>query len=194
MPDHAIKLAVAAASTGDDAYADLLPHVRQILLDAVVEFQLAPDDLVDTGRLPSTVIDLNSLVSYLGQIKDEISRRDSSVATKDWEAAKQGRLRLYKVFVCAIHALAGYMSNGFNEDASLSKHASQAVAYAKAHPPERLSTSGQTLWTKTFDDNSARAAGAIRTLLYLATQTAEPTTAPPPAPVEDPATASSTAV
>jgi hypothetical protein len=163
--------------------------IKQSLSEAKALFELAPDEYVDTGRLPNSVVSLSTLVDYLKTIKSELENRDNSVENKDWDVAKSGKLRLYKLFVCNIHALSSYVTRGnpaYNVTSSI--FADAARTHGKANPPTGLSEKGKTMWDKTYGDNQPRTAASMKTLVYLCTltqnaqQTPQTPIVPPPEP------------
>jgi hypothetical protein len=137
------------------------------LLSAVNEFALAPDELVDIGRLPVGVVSLKTLVDYLKTIQTEMGKRDPKVKTEDWSMAKSGQLRLYKLFVCAIHALSGYIDDTPDWTKSLAVFADGIVLWAPNHPPAGMSEKGTKMWSNTFSPTSPRTKMVLVTLIMF---------------------------
>jgi hypothetical protein len=168
----------------------VLPFSKEVLdglSDAKSMFELAPDAFIDTARLPSSVVSLSTLVQYLKTIKDKLEKRDNATANKDWDVAKSGELRLYKLFACNIHALSDYITKG-KPDFSLAPilFADAARMYGKANPPDGLSLKGRTMWEKTYGDGQPRTAASMKTLVYLCKfESGTPTDRPTPSPVTD---------
>jgi hypothetical protein len=158
-----VKLSLAAAGKVS-AFA---VQVTKELTDAVSDFDLAPDPFIETARLPSGVIDLKSLIDYLKSVKLKLSKRENGVATVDWDVAKSGELRLYKVFACCIHALAGYLAGQVDWTLEFKEFVNVVVSHGRVNPPENLSQSGQTMWTKTFEQPCPRTIASMTTLVYL---------------------------
>jgi hypothetical protein len=137
------------------------------LKTATVEFALAPDEYIDIGRLPTTVFDLPSLFRYLKVVQGKLLARDTKVKTADWETAKSGELKLYKLYVCAIHAMSSYASSGANYDQTPSEFCKSVAAHARSHPPDGLGKNGSTLWEKTFGNVEPRVLAVLKSLLYF---------------------------
>lgn len=137
------------------------------LKTATVEFALAPDEFIDIGRLPSTVFDLQTLLGYLKVVKNKLLARDTKVKTGDWEVAKSGELKLYKLYVCAIHAMSSYASSGANYDQTPSEFCKSIAAHARSHPPDGLGKNGSTLWEKTFGNVEPRVLAVLKSLVYF---------------------------
>jgi len=148
------------------------PDVLAALLDAATEFPLAPDEFVDVGRLPPAVVDLATLFAHLRAIKQKLAAKSSEVKTVDWEVAKSGELRLYKLYVCALHALHAYLGTQYDGTLTPNDFALAAIAFAQANPPADLAEKGTKLWQKTFDGTSPRCAAVMKSLLYFCSQTA----------------------
>jgi hypothetical protein len=149
----------------------VLPFSKEVLdglSDAKSMFELAPDAFIDTARLPSSVVGLSTLVQYLKTIKDKLEKRDNATANKDWDVAKSGELRLYKLFACNIHALSDYITKGKpNYNLAPILFSDAARMYGKANPPDGLSLKGKTMWEKTYGDGQPRTAASMKTLVYL---------------------------
>lgn len=143
-------------------------ETQKALYEAKALFELAPDEFIDTGRLPNSVSSLSSLVEYLKTIKEKLEKRDNKTKNEDWDVAKSGQLRLYKLFVCNIHALSAYLAEGKPDfGASPAAFAAAAVIHGKANLPKGLSTKGKTMWEKTFGDSQPRTAATMKTLVFL---------------------------
>jgi hypothetical protein len=160
------------------------PDVLNLLESAKQEFMISPDEFVDVGRLPTSVTNFTTLITYLRSIQSKLGKRDNKVKNEDWEVAKSGELRLYKLYVCCIHALYGYASDSPDSSVNANLYAAAAVTYGKANPPEGLANRGSTLWQKTFDGAQPRTLAVMKSLLYLCRRetNASPPAPPPPAP------------
>lgn len=163
---------VKAHVTANAAVQAIHPDVRAKLEAAVSEFMLAPDEFVDVGRLPSSVVDLDSLFTFLRTIQQKLASRDNRVANADWEVAKSGELRLYKLYVCGIHALHTYVNGtpDFTKDPSAFCEA--VMTHARGNPPANLAKNGTTLWNKTFEGTQPRTLSVLKSLLYFCRQPA----------------------
>lgn len=150
---------------------------KKKLVDAKALFELAPDEYIDTGRLPSSVTSLSTLVDYLKTIKEKLAKRDNAVENKDWNVAKSGQLRLYKLFVCNIHALSDYASDdSANFQVAAGVLAVAACGFGKANPPVGLSAKGKTMWDKTYGDSQPRTIATMKTLVFLCKDDSKETT------------------
>jgi hypothetical protein len=157
--------------------------VRDILSDATVEFALAPDAFIDVGRLPVSVTNLSTLVDYLRTIQQKLAKRDNKVKTEDWDVAKSGELRLYKFYVCAIHALSNYIEGAPAVNVTHVVFAQAVATHASGNPPADLAENGSKLWKQTFNGNQPRTISVIMSLLYFCHREANPGgPAPPPGP------------
>lgn len=177
LKERVISYVDAAGETG--VFSDA---AQQALTDAKALFELAPDEYIDVGRLPTSVFNLPTLVDYLKTIKQKLENRDNKVENKDWDVAKSGELRLYKLFVCNIHALESYINSG-NVDYAVNPttFASAACTYGKTNPPKGLSEKGSTMWNKTYGDSQPRTQATMRALVFLCRKTiAKPDEDPPP--------------
>lgn len=163
------------------------PGVISKLTNAQGEFMLAPDEYIDVGRLPSNIISLDTLFNYLRAIQLKLANRDNKVKNEDWDVAKSGELKLYKLYVCAIHALSAYLKDTPNFTVSTSDFAGAVVSHARSHPPPNLAKNGATLWTKTFDVGQSRTVAVMVSLLYFCSQEAGTSVVVPPPPVTAPA-------
>jgi hypothetical protein len=157
-------------------------EVFQLLSAAKEEFMIAPDEFVDVGRLPASVTSLDTLISYLRTIKTKLSNRDNKVKTEDWEVAKSGELRLYKLYVCCIHALYGYAKGSPDINANPTMFSAAVITHARSSQPPNLAKNGATLWQKTFSDAQPRTQAVVKSLLYFCMRE---TAARPPAPPAD---------
>jgi hypothetical protein len=176
-----VSLVKAAAADG----ARLNPFPTSVIASlqaAVDEFQLAPDDHIDVGRLPTSVVSLTTLFAYLRSIQSKLSARDPKVKTEDWDVAKSGELRLYKLYVCAIHALHSYLSDSPDHTVNCSRFVEAVQTHARINPPKALSKNGSTLWAKTFDGTSPRTLSVITSLIYFCSRASGRGRNPPPPP------------
>lgn len=153
----------------------------EALRSATEEFNLAPDDWIDVKRLPPAITTLSELVNYLKGVRTELEKPSQ-------ETMESGRLRLYKLFVCCIHGLHGYLTAAPEFDVDTSAFASSAMVYAKGHPPPGLSNNGQKLWGKTFESESGRPYSCMCALIaFLQSDGADsrPPPSKPPPPDDD---------
>jgi hypothetical protein len=164
---HAVKNAVKTASSAGGAVGNFSSEVIDSLADAAEEFALAPDEFVDVMRLPPGVTNLAGLFSYLRTIQQKLSKRDNKVKNEDWEVAKTGELRLYKLFVCCIHGLAYYVMGTPDYSVNISAFASAVIIHSRTTQPVGLAQKGKTLWEKTFSDAQPRTHAVMRTLIYF---------------------------
>jgi hypothetical protein len=165
----------------------LTDELKAKLKAAVEEFILAPDDYIDVRRLPVTVKTLADLINYLKSIKDKLSKRDNKVKTEDWEVAKSGELKLYKLYVCGLNAVHSYLTGKPTWDVEVSKFSSDVITAAPSNKPPGLSAAGQTLWTKTFEGSPPRTTAVVNSIIFFLMLEARNTpTAPivPPTPPE----------
>jgi hypothetical protein len=167
-------------------------ELKAQLKDAVDQFTLAPDQFIDVGRLPATVVDLPTLVQYLKTVQDRLANRPNDVKNSDWDVAKTGALRLYKLYVCCIHALHSYVSQGTppNYNVSPADFASGAIAHGRGQIPQGMSTDGSKMWAKTFEGGQPRTFAVMSSLIYLCTETTVgPVTTSKPSPTNSPSKA-----
>jgi hypothetical protein len=164
---HKLAAQVQASYADTAGTAAFPPGVEGKLEAAKQEFMLAPDPYVDTVRLPTTVVSLSTLFDYLRTIKGLLESRDNNVKNSDWDVAKSGQLKLYKAFVCAIHALSNYLDDGVISASALPVFVKAVVAHARLHAPEGLSENGTTMWTKFFEGDQPRTLATLATLTTL---------------------------
>jgi len=162
---HRLKTFMDANSHVDSISAEAM----QKLAAAVEEFQLAPDALIDVKRLPSSVVDFQTLVDYLLAIKKKISDRPAGTDNQNWEVAKSGELKLYKLFACGMHAVNGYLTQdpAPNLGKDIQAVGNDVFAYGGTNAPDGLSSSGVTLWKATFDSPAPRTHTCLRTILFM---------------------------
>lgn len=72
---------------------------------AKADFIIAPDELVDVKRLPTAVVDLDTFLAHMTSIKAKLNARDEKIKMSEWDVAKSGQLKMYKLSICCIHAL-----------------------------------------------------------------------------------------
>jgi len=159
----------------------LSDDVRDLLSDATVEFALAPDAFIDVSRLPVSVTNLSTLIDYLRTIQQKLAKRDNKVKTEDWDVAKSGELRLYKFYVCAIHALSNYIESMPAVNVTHAVFAQAVATHASGNPPADLAENGAKLWKQTFNGNQPRTISVIMSLLYFCHREANPGGPAPPA-------------
>lgn len=143
------------------------------LTAAAEEFNLAPDVWLDVNRLPRTVVDLPTLVEYLRVIRAELNSPTDDTKTS-------GRLKLYKLFVCAIHAYSDYLEDAPDYSLSAQDHTDAVFARARANPPEDLSVKARTLWNATFEPTNSRARNCLAVLIFFGQQALTTGRRPPP--------------
>jgi hypothetical protein len=152
------------------------------LEDAAEEFSLAPDEWIDVKRLPAGVVDLPSLINHLRAIQNQLGSRPSDVKTADWDVAKSGSLRLYKLAVCCITGLVSYIDASPIWNVSIKVFVAACMMHAKANAPGNLAAKGKTLWTKTFEDGSPRTVSVMTALVFLCHGSSTGVGAPPAPP------------
>jgi len=135
--------------------------------NAVTKFPLAPDDSADVKRLPTTVTSFTSLVAHLEGIQNKIKSRDNKVKTEDWDVAKSGELKLYKLSVCCIHALSTYLAGNPNYSLTPVGFKDACFTSARANAPESMSQKATTLWNKTFEVGNPRVALLMIAIILL---------------------------
>jgi hypothetical protein len=125
--------------------------------------------MIDVGRLPPSVQSFSALVDHLRAVKKQIAERPSGVETADWDVAKRGDLKLYKLFICAIHATHAYLTKEADValDRPLATVAQDIITAAPGNAPEGLSKGGQDLWTATFSGAVPRTSSCVKALLFL---------------------------
>jgi len=171
-------------SLADANVAALVVEAVAILNDAILEFNLAPNEYADVERLPLGVRSLTELIEYLRTIKTKLAARDPKQKTEDWAVARSGELRLYKTFVCCLNALYRYHSLGVpaNWGIQLNLFVRALTRWASVNPPVGLSKSGTKLWNSVFEQDNSRSIIAIKTVLHFClTPVVVPIPPPPPA-------------
>jgi hypothetical protein len=141
------------------------------LATAAAEFNLAPDHWIDVKRIPATVTDLDTLVAYLRTLRDEISNPRP-------DTQSSGRLKLYKLMICMIHALDSYVSSGPNFSVTASVFCAAALEHGRLNVPAGLSDNGQKMWTATFEAGNVRAQHCMAVLVSFG-DTAAKSSQPP---------------
>jgi len=139
------------------------------VVSATNMFPLAPDEYVDVKRIPQTVTTFQHLVDYLTTIQTKIKSRPPGKSNQDWDVAQKGELKLYKLLVCGLHAIAAYTAQGdaVDLDRPLNEVSDDTIAYARATPPGGLSQNGTTLWNATFSGAVPRTKACVNTIYYL---------------------------
>jgi hypothetical protein len=180
MSNTALLTAVRAYAESTAAFdAKVLDtHIEEILDQAVLQFNLAPDLFVDVGRLPASVQNLPALITYLKEIQAKLSKKDNKTKTDEWEVAKSGELRLYKLYVCCLHALRewGKTSPSWPKTTNAAGVATLVCTHARTTVPSTLGGKAKILWEKTFASEAGRTVKVMISILYLCTQTPAPTT------------------
>lgn len=128
---------------------------------AAARFPIAPDPDIDVGRIPSNITTWNLYLDYLDAIRRELENPREDTKTS-------GRLKLYKLSVVLIHAIAGWMAAGAGRDMSLSDMTASVISHARANVPSSLSDNGRKLWTYTFATGTGRHASLCSYLLVTA--------------------------
>jgi hypothetical protein len=178
MPNDALlrQVRTYADATTNLGATVLTDHVKGLLESAALKFNLAPDLYVDVGRLPASVTDFPALVTFLGEIQDKLAKKDNSVKNEEWETAKSGELRLYKLYVCCIHALSTYAGQATAPPTNVpaSTYATAACTHARTNVPGTLAGKAKILWEKTFASEAGRTVKVMVSLLYLCSNTTVP--------------------
>jgi hypothetical protein len=164
---HKLAAQVQASYAETGAIAAFPLGVDDKLTAAKQEFMLAPDPYIDTVRLPTTVVSLSTLFAYLRTIKGLLESRDNNVKNADWDVAKNGQLKLYKAFVCSIHALSNFLDDAIVTTSALPAFVKEVAAHARTRPPAGLSVNGATMWTKFFEGDHPRTLATLATLTAL---------------------------
>lgn len=167
MSNIALKNQVLEYMKNPSNLATLDQGIKEKITAACDRFNLAPDVLVDIKRLPISVQTLDNLFDYLETIQERLANRNPSVKTEDWDVAKSGQLRQYKLYVCAIHALSGFLNDKSATCDDSTKLPEAIMDHARTHPVGGLSTHGKTMWGKTFEDGQHRTLMVISSLLYF---------------------------
>lgn len=155
---HALREAVATAASGTIGalQADFLTKLQS----AAAEFVMAPDPYVDVSRLPPGVSDLDTLFIELRNTQRAIT--ENKVA-----AEKEGKVRSYKLYVCAIHAIASYVGGNPRPTGTYNEVAMATMRHAADNAPPGMSSGGRTLWEKTFTTDSARTKAVVISVYFL---------------------------
>lgn len=141
-----------------------------LLQDAKDEFVLAPDLYVDVARLPPGVTTLPLLISHLRAIKEKMKSRPNGIKTADWDVAKSGELRQYKLYVCCIHSLCDYVSGSPDYSMSVAPFVANSLVHAKGNVPTGLSKGGKELWENTFGPDGTRTVAVMTSLVFFCLQ------------------------
>jgi hypothetical protein len=146
-----------------------------LLIAAKELFQLAPDAYIDVKRIPPNVRTIQGLFDYLQAIQAKIKTRPPGVSNQDYDVAQRGELKLYKLLVCAIHAIAAYLGQDFMPDLErpLNQIADDTIAHARTNAPAGLSQSGTTLWNATFSGAVPRTKACVNIVYYLLSRNSE---------------------
>jgi hypothetical protein len=167
---------------------DFNQAVKAALAEAVLQFNLAPDLFVDVGRLPTSVTNIATLVAHLEDIKLKLAKKDNKTKNDEWDVAQSGELRLYKLYVCCIHALSNYLVATAVLDTNVTPNvfATTVCTHARTNVPGELAGKAKILWEKTFATEAGRTVKVMVSLVYFcrATATAGASSAgpKPPAP------------
>jgi len=166
---HAIAEALTTFTVENNHVGAIPDHVMAKLATAIEDFKLSPDALIDVKRLPANVDTFDALVTYLKTVKEKIGNRPADKSNKEWEVAQRGELKLYKLYVCAIHAVHGYLNQepapDLNRDISVV--AGEAFTYGSTNPPAGLADNGTKLWKATFTAPGIRTHSCVRLVLYM---------------------------
>jgi hypothetical protein len=181
-----LKERVISAAQVSGATASFSPGVYEKLRKASEDFSLAPDEFVDVNRLPPGVNDLDSLFNHLRSIKVKLQNRDQKTKNADWDVAKDGSLRQYKLFACALNALHDYVGGSPNYNVNLTAFVDAACLHARSNAPSDLAKNGKILWEKTFEAGTPRTVAVMKTIVYFCQkETADDASkAVPPTPAE----------
>jgi len=179
----ALKASVVSAVGRQSQLPTFSAEVLKLLVDAAEEFELSPDEFIDVIRLPSSVVTLPALIDHLRSTKVKLEERDSKVKNEDWDVAKAGLLRQYKLFACSLKALTVYLADSPVYNVPISVFTAEVIKHAVANKPATLAKNGKILWEKTFEDGTPRTVAVMRTIIYLCLkETNSPTSAAPPPP------------
>ena len=128
----------------------------------VEEFNIAPDVWIDVKRLPVSVNSWQSLSAYMRGLRAQVENKTEAI-----QAA--GLVKLYKLLLCCIHGLHGYLraTDGPTYPISKGDMIFNAMRHANVHPPAGLSEKALKLWRATFEGSPARPTCIMATLVYL---------------------------
>jgi hypothetical protein len=165
--DHSIVIKTKAAVSTDAVVGPFSQTVKDLIKEGVEQFELAPDEYVDVSRLPPSVNTLRDLYAHLKSIQTQLSSRDNKVKNEDWDVAKRGDLRLYKLYVCGLHAMHGYINSATATPAKFGDYVSAVIAHGRTNKPKGLAGRGSTLWDKTFAETQPRTRAVISSILFF---------------------------
>jgi hypothetical protein len=170
-----LKDLVIAAASKSGRLPKFDDETLQKLADASTEFALAPDEFIDVGRLPPAVQTLDALIDHLKTIKVKLLGRDAEVLNKNWDVAKEGSLRLYKLFACCIAALQIYVSQTPYPSTvvTMGVFAENCCAHARIDKPPGLANKGAKLWEKTFEQGTSRTLAVMKALIFFCVRDTE---------------------
>lgn len=164
--DTALDLVRALLEEEGDYEGDLAT-LSESLEEFDVDFNLGPDAFADVKRMPATVRTIDDLMDYLMVLKGRISQRPSLVPTADWDVAKSGDLKLYKMYVCCGMALKRFLTANAGFVGTPSDIANAVIRSSTNTRELNLSDSGMKLWTAVFGNGSIRAKSVILHYLSL---------------------------
>jgi hypothetical protein len=169
-PAHVLKAEVEGA-IGTNVNP-LVDDFAEKLRGAAMEFAMAPDAYLDIARLPASVIDLDTLFSELRRVQTQIADNKEG-------AQKEGKIRTYKIYICAIHAISSFMDTTPAITVSYRQLAISTMEHAQNNQPTGLSESGRKLWEKTFVGGTVRTNSVIASVYYLGRKKGPPAKPPP---------------
>lgn len=159
------KMVEAFPNEAVDLSAILLGSLEGIVGD----FNIGCETHVDVARIPATVVSIATLSAHLKETKAKLAARPSNVKNVDFEIAKAGLLKQYKMYACALSAMVRWSRR---ETASEFVGTSKAlvnriIEWGKENPEPTLGSDGKKMWTGTFSGNEARLKSVMCHILAL---------------------------
>lgn len=141
-------------------------------LDSIIvidDFNLSSDPFADVSRLPKSVNSYKTLIAHLKNLKVQISKKPQDIANKDFELAKSGMLKQYKLFACALSAMKRWSGRDSSKEISGTRkaHARRIVEWAKDNVEDTMSSNGKTMWKAAFSQNSDRMVSIVMLIIAL---------------------------
>ena len=164
--------AVELAKTMEES-ENILTGASDLLYDAldedIMDFNLGAETHVDVSRIPATVVDIPTLVAHLRDVRARLSNRPAGVKNEDFEVAKQGLLKQYKMYACAMSAMHRWSLREASDDwtGTPKNLVSRIIDWGKDNPEPNLGGDGKKMWTNTFTGNEARLKAVMFHILAL---------------------------
>jgi hypothetical protein len=143
--------------------------VLEALRNGKSEFNIAPDEAIDVKRLPKTVVDLPSLLTYIKDIRSEISAEEPGADKAKSAVATSGKLKVYKLAICTIFALSTYLDDVEWKPQTVKDLCKNVMMHAKENAPAGMSDGGKKMWSAIYDkpEASPRNVMFTRAVIYL---------------------------